>query len=81
MHTHMLILDNVPNRSLNQEQNTSRFNKTRMQNQLYLIVAGEAFVHDVVEVHQEVTVGQHVLMFGHHLTDQLIRLQLPSLEL
>lgn len=45
-----------------------------MQNQLYLIVAGEAFVHDVVEVHQEVTVGQDVLMFRHHLTDQLIRL-------
>lgn len=47
----------------------------------YLIVAGEALVHDVVEMHQEVTVGQHVLMFGHHLTDEFICVQLPRLEL
>lgn len=70
---YLFIIDNVPNRSVKP--------RTCMQNKLYLIVAGEAFVHDVVEVHQEVTVGQHVLMFGHHLTDQLIRLELPSLEL
>lgn len=48
---------------------------------LYLVVAGDALVHDVVEVHQEFTVGDHVLVPGHHLTDQLVGLQLAGLVL
>lgn len=38
-------------------------------------------MHDVVEVHQEVAVGQHVLVSGHHLADELVSLQLASLVL
>lgn len=48
---------------------------------LYLIAAGGALVHDVVEVHQEITVGEHILVPGHHLTDELVGLQLASLVL
>ena len=47
----------------------------------YLVVAGDALVHDVVEVHQEIAVGEHVLVPGHHLTDQLVGLQLAGLVL
>lgn len=47
----------------------------------YLVVAGDALVHDVVEVHQKITVGEHILVPGHHLTDQLVGLQLSSLVL
>lgn len=47
----------------------------------YLVVAGDALVHDVVEVHQEVAVGQHVLVSGHHLADELVSLQLAGLVL
>lgn len=47
----------------------------------YLVIAGDAFVHDVVEVHQEVAVGQHVLVSGHHLADELVRLQLAGFVL
>lgn len=41
-------------------------------------MAGEALVHDVVQVHQEVTVGENILVSGHHLTDQLVCLQFAS---
>ncbi len=47
----------------------------------YLVVAGDALVYDVVEVHQEITVGEHILVPGHHLTDQLVGLQLAGLVL
>lgn len=47
----------------------------------YLVLAGEALVHDLVEMDQEVTIGQHVLVLSHHLTDEFIGLQLPRLEL
>lgn len=47
----------------------------------YLVITGEALVHDVVEMYQEVTVGWHVLMFGHHLTDQSVSLQFSALKL
>ena len=47
----------------------------------HLVIAGEALVHDMVEVDQEVPVGQNVLVFGHHLTDQSVCLELPVLEL
>lgn len=48
---------------------------------LYLVVTANALMHDVVEVHHEFTVGEHVLVPGHHLTDQLVCLQLASLVL
>lgn len=48
---------------------------------LYLVVAGDALVHDMVEVHQEIAVWEHILVPGHHLTDQLVGLQLASLVL
>lgn len=47
----------------------------------YLVLAGEALVHDLVEMDQEVTIGQHVLVLSHHLTDEFIGLQLTRLEL
>lgn len=47
----------------------------------YLVIAGEALVHDVVQVHQEISVGEQILVPGHHLTDQLVGLQLASLVL
>lgn len=45
----------------------------------YRVVVGEALVHDVVKVHQEITVGQHVLVPGHHLADELVGLQFSGL--
>lgn len=47
----------------------------------YRVIAHEALVHDVVKVHQEITVGEHILVPGHHLTDQLEGLQFASLVL
>lgn len=47
----------------------------------YLVIAGEAPVHDVIEMYEEVSVGWHILMFGHHLTDQPISMQFPALKL
>lgn len=46
---------------------------------MYLVIAGDAFVHNVVEVHQEITVGKDILVPGHHLTNQLVSLQLAGL--
>lgn len=48
---------------------------------MYLVIAGDALVHYVVEVHQEVAVREHILVPGHHLTDQLVSLQLSSFVL
>lgn len=47
----------------------------------HLVIAVEALVHDIIEVHQELPVGQHVLVFGHHFTDESVGLQFPLLEL
>lgn len=79
MHVHHMSLTGLP--SSGGKTRTSGSLTVGATCWLYLVAAGETLVHDVVEVHQEITAGQHILVPGHHLTDQLVGLQLAGLVL
>lgn len=48
---------------------------------MYLIITGEAFVHDVEKVHRKITAGKNILVPGYHLADQPVGLQFPCFVL